>query len=70
MREVIAFLLLACACGAALSEQSRVETQRYQLGRLLDEVDTRLVELPFLFAEELGLEQLRALSSALEAGLS
>ncbi len=57
------------ALRAALSEQSRVGTQRHQLGRLLGELETHVIELPYVFAEDLGLDQLEALSDALEAEL-
>jgi anion-transporting ArsA/GET3 family ATPase len=58
------------ALRAAISEQSRAETQRRQLQRLLDELEAPLVELPYLFVEELGLPQLERLSDELEAGLA
>jgi anion-transporting ArsA/GET3 family ATPase len=59
------------ALRAALSEHARGETQQSQLARLSAglSMDGRLLELPFLFAEELGRPQLELLANALEAGL-
>jgi anion-transporting ArsA/GET3 family ATPase len=59
------------ALRAALSEHARGETQRSQLARLRDglSMDGRLLELPFVFAEELGQPQLELLADALESGL-
>jgi len=57
------------ALRAALSEQVRAQTQRQQLRRLLDEIGAPLLELPYLFSEELGPPELELLSHELEAGL-
>jgi anion-transporting ArsA/GET3 family ATPase len=59
------------ALRAALSEHARGETQQSQLARLTAglSVDGRLLELPFVFAEELGREQLELLANSLEAEL-
>jgi anion-transporting ArsA/GET3 family ATPase len=61
--------LARSALRAALSEHARVATQREQRDRLRDGVATRLVELPYLFADEVGLPQLEMLAGALEAAL-
>jgi anion-transporting ArsA/GET3 family ATPase len=60
------------ALRAALSEHARGETQQTQLARLTAglNMDGRLLELPFVFAEELGPAQLELLATALEAGLA
>jgi anion-transporting ArsA/GET3 family ATPase len=61
--------LARSALRAALSEHARAATQREQRDRLRDRVDGRLVELPYLFAEEVRLPELEVLSDALEAAL-
>ena len=61
--------LARSALRAALSEHARAATQREQRDRLRECVDGRLVELPYLFAEEVGLPQLEMLAAALEAAL-
>jgi anion-transporting ArsA/GET3 family ATPase len=61
--------LARSALRAALSEHTRAATQREQRDRLADHVDGRLVELPYVFAEHLGLGELELLASALEAAL-
>ncbi len=60
------------ALRAALSEHARGETQREQLARLSAglSMNGRLVELPFMFSEEVGLAELEHLADVLEAGLS
>ncbi len=60
------------ALRAALSEHARGETQRSQLERLSAglSMNGRLLELPFVFSEEVGLAELGRLADALEAGLS
>jgi anion-transporting ArsA/GET3 family ATPase len=59
------------ALRAALSEHARGETQREQLARLAEglSMNGRVVELPFVFADELAHEQLEALADSLEEGL-
>ncbi len=57
------------ALGAALSEHSRARTQTEQLQRLRDGLDRELVELPYLFAEQVGRPELESLADALQAGL-
>jgi hypothetical protein len=54
------------ALRAALSEHARSGTQREQRDRLRDRVDGRLVELPYVFADHVGLPQLDVLAAALE----
>jgi anion-transporting ArsA/GET3 family ATPase len=61
--------LARSALRAALSEHARAATQREQRDRLRERVDGRLVELPYLFAEEVGLAQLEVLAGALEDAL-
>jgi anion-transporting ArsA/GET3 family ATPase len=61
--------LARSALRAALSEHARAATQREQRDRLRDRVDGRLVELPYLFAEEVGLAQIEVLAGALETAL-
>jgi anion-transporting ArsA/GET3 family ATPase len=50
------------ALRAALAEQARAENQRQQRERLKDQLDTRLVDLPYLFVEQLGPEQMEQLA--------
>lgn len=59
------------ALRAALSEHTRGETQRAQLDRLRAglNLDGRLIELPFLFAESLYRAELERLAELLEAQL-
>jgi anion-transporting ArsA/GET3 family ATPase len=61
--------LARSALRAALSEHARAATQREQRDRLRERVDGRLVELPFVFAEHLGLPELEVLAGALETAL-
>jgi len=57
------------ALRAALSEHARAQTQREQQARLDQGVDGRLVELPYVFADHLGEDQLEVLVSTLQDGL-
>jgi anion-transporting ArsA/GET3 family ATPase len=59
------------ALRAALSEHVRGETQRDQLARLSEglSMDGRVIELPFVFADELGQPELELLADALEGAL-
>jgi anion-transporting ArsA/GET3 family ATPase len=59
------------ALRAALSEHARGETQRDQLERLSDalDMDGRVIELPFVFADELAEPELELLADVLEAAL-
>jgi anion-transporting ArsA/GET3 family ATPase len=63
--------LARAAVRAALSEHARGETQRIQLDRLRSglQLDGRVVELPFLFAENLDRPELERLADQLEAQL-
>ena len=56
---------------AALSEYERAETQRRQLERLAGSLSMngRLIELPFVFADHIGRDELERLADALEADL-
>lgn len=61
--------LANAAIGAALSEHARARTQAEQFRRLRDGLDRELVELPYLFAEDIGRPELESLADALDAGL-
>jgi anion-transporting ArsA/GET3 family ATPase len=57
------------ALSAALSEHARAQTQREQHARLRASVNGRLAQLPFLFADHLGPDELERLADALETQL-
>ena len=57
------------ALRAALAEHARAETQREQQARLKAELNGRLVELPYVFTEQLGPRQVEGLADALELTL-
>lgn len=57
------------ALRAALSEHARAQTQREQQARLEEGVDGRLVQLPYMFADHLGPDQLETLVGTLQDGL-
>jgi anion-transporting ArsA/GET3 family ATPase len=61
--------LARSALRAALSEHARAATQREQRDRLRAQVNGRLAELPYLFTDRLGLDELERLARALEAAL-
>jgi anion-transporting ArsA/GET3 family ATPase len=62
--------LARSALRAALSEHARAATQREQRDRLRERVAGRLVELPYVFTDHLGLAELEVLAGALaEAAL-
>jgi anion-transporting ArsA/GET3 family ATPase len=61
--------LARSALRAALSEHARAATQREQRDRLKERVNGRLVELPYLFAEQVDLPQLELLAGALQDAL-
>ena len=61
--------LARSALRAALSEHARAATQREQRDRLRERVNGRLVELPYLFAEQVDLPQLEILAGVLEPAL-
>jgi len=62
--------LARSALRAALSEHARARRQREQVERLREGLSTPLVELPYMFADQLGRAELKALTDALEAGLA
>jgi anion-transporting ArsA/GET3 family ATPase len=57
------------ALAAALSEQSRAQAQSAELARLSEGLGHPLVELPYLFAEDMGPPELELLADALDRGL-
>jgi anion-transporting ArsA/GET3 family ATPase len=57
------------ALRAALAEHARARTQREQEARLRAGVNGRLVELPYVFAEQLGPPEVERLADALGAAL-
>ncbi len=61
--------LARSALRAALSEHARAVAQREQRDRLRAQSGRRLAELPYVFAEHLGLPELGQLAQALEAAL-
>jgi anion-transporting ArsA/GET3 family ATPase len=62
--------LARSALRAAVSEHARAERQREQEARLHEGVDCPLIELPYLFAEQVGLEELELIADALEPALA
>jgi hypothetical protein len=62
--------LVRSALKAALSEHARVATQREQYQRLRDELDVPIVQLPYVFADHIGLEELEGLADELESCLT
>jgi anion-transporting ArsA/GET3 family ATPase len=58
------------AVRAALSEHTRAQTQRKQIERLRQGLDAPLIELPFVFAEELGEAELELLADGLAEALA
>jgi len=57
------------ALRAALAEQARAQNQRQQRERLQDELAASLVDLPYVFTEQLGPAELEALADELGAQL-
>jgi hypothetical protein len=57
------------AVSAALSEHARGQAQREQRDRLRDGLGLSLIELPYLFAEQIARPELELLADALKAGL-
>jgi anion-transporting ArsA/GET3 family ATPase len=57
------------ALAAAVSEQARADSQTAELGRMAEGLGLPLVELPYLFAENLGPGELELLADALDRGL-
>jgi anion-transporting ArsA/GET3 family ATPase len=62
--------LARSALRAALSEHARAVTQHEQEHRLREQLPVPLIELPYVFANQLGRDELKALTDALEAGLT
>jgi len=54
------------ALRAAVSEHARADIQRDQRNRLRDGVGQELIELPFVFADHMGADELQLLADALE----
>jgi anion-transporting ArsA/GET3 family ATPase len=61
--------LARAAVKAALSEHARAMVQREQQARLRAELDGKLVELPYVFADHIESPELEALADALDGGL-
>jgi anion-transporting ArsA/GET3 family ATPase len=59
--------LLRAAQRAAVSEAVRASGQERELARLAGELDTPIVQLPFLYEPELGLEAIAQLADVLDA---
>jgi anion-transporting ArsA/GET3 family ATPase len=68
-RERAGSPLASAALRAALSEQERARRQRQQLRRLRRGLGMETVELPYLFAEQLGPAEHEQLADALHEGL-
>jgi anion-transporting ArsA/GET3 family ATPase len=62
--------LARSALRAALSEHARAVTQHEQEHRLREQLPVPLIELPHVFADQLGRDELKVLTDALEAGLT
>jgi anion-transporting ArsA/GET3 family ATPase len=62
--------LARSAVRAALSEHARAESQFEQVERLRSELDRPLIELPYLFCERVGPEELGQLTDVLEPALT
>jgi anion-transporting ArsA/GET3 family ATPase len=58
------------ALAAAISEHARAATQREQGDRLQDGLEMPLIELPYVFANQIGQPELEQLADALEEGLA
>jgi anion-transporting ArsA/GET3 family ATPase len=61
--------LARSALRAAVSEHARGERQREQEARLREELDCQLIELPYVFADDVGREQLEMMADTLEAAI-
>jgi anion-transporting ArsA/GET3 family ATPase len=62
--------LARSALRAALSEHTRRRSQSEQADRLREGLDAPILELPYLFAEQLGRAELQQLTDALQAELA
>jgi anion-transporting ArsA/GET3 family ATPase len=60
--------LTSAALRAALSEHARAQIQAEQFERLREGLATELIELPYLFAEEIGRPELEQLADSLDGG--
>jgi anion-transporting ArsA/GET3 family ATPase len=63
-------LLARSALRAAVSEHARAERQREQEARLREGVDCPVVELPYVFAEGVGPEELELMADTLDAAIA
>ncbi len=63
-------LLARAALTAALSEHARAGLQRQERSRLSEGLDVPLIELPYVFAEEIATVELELLADRLAAGLA
>jgi anion-transporting ArsA/GET3 family ATPase len=61
--------LIRSALRAALSEHVRAGKQREQYARLQDELEAPMLELPYVFADHIGLPELERLADQLEEGM-
>ncbi len=61
--------LARSALRAAISEHARAVTQSTQRARLREAIDAPLIDLPYVFAEELGRGELEQLADVLESDL-
>ena len=57
------------ALAAALSERARARTQSEQFERLREGLDMPLIQLPYLFSEQVGPAELERLADELDSGL-
>jgi anion-transporting ArsA/GET3 family ATPase len=62
--------LARAALAAAISEHARASNQREQRARLGEGLGSHLFELPFIFADHIGREQLERLANVLGAALT
>ena len=62
--------LARSALRAAVSEHARAERQREQEARLRDGIECPLVELPYVFAETVGPEELEVMADTLEGAIA
>jgi anion-transporting ArsA/GET3 family ATPase len=62
--------LTGAAIGAALSELARADIQREQVERLREGLGAAPVQLPYLFAESIGLPEIELLADSLGPGLA
>jgi anion-transporting ArsA/GET3 family ATPase len=70
VRGACASPLPSAALGAALSEMARASIQREQVERLREGLGAAPVQLPYLFAEQIGLPEIQQLADSLGQGLA